>query len=423
MNPLVLTAFLLLVPYFWFLLREQRWWRLLLGSVVFRLIYGLLLVYYIFDPVLFGHSILIFLGLPALVYFYKKAFPKISPGATATFIGVAYLVFDYLEARYTLIPSFITHSSIFFSSTGLVGLGRWLGWWGLGAFAVALTMLAALAFVSKQPRRYVTAILFSLLFGALISQFFLKQNAADYAARPHYLEVALISVRPTFDSDPAQFQERLDTLAGELEPQRYDLVVFPEGLFDLEVADPASSNVLKVYRNLARYLHSSVLVNVNLQEGSARYNSSILIDPSGELVEIYRKRDLIFVGEYSPGWLGPSEYDPGEAEAVFSVNGGQFASPICFESHLPHRLNSWSRDSLDFLVNSSSNRWVPYGLADYLDLTFGLRRVYAAAYGLPILINGRNDYAGVILPDGSFDRVALQPGQEYTIYKGRVRIN
>src|SRR3989344_6718863 len=97
-------AFLALAPFFIFLSLEKSFWKLVFGAFIFRFIYGYVLSYYIFDPVLYSQSIFIFLGLPVSIYFLRKADARLTNFFA---VGFLYLLFDYWEAQYTLIPSFV----------------------------------------------------------------------------------------------------------------------------------------------------------------------------------------------------------------------------------------------------------------------------------------------------------------------------
>ena len=102
------------------------------------------------------------------------------------------------------------------------------------------------------------------------------------------------------------------------------------------------------------------------------------------------------------------------------------ASPICFESHTPGRMKDFVRQGANFIVNTSSNKWIKTlggrGLDRYLGETLALRRIYAVWLGKPIIISGRGDYAGMLLPDGRYEVLDFKTIEGYTVYKGTIKI-
>jgi len=57
-------GFVFLTPLFIFFLKEERFWRLVLGAFIFRWIFGLGTVHFTLEPITWFLSSLIFLGLP-----------------------------------------------------------------------------------------------------------------------------------------------------------------------------------------------------------------------------------------------------------------------------------------------------------------------------------------------------------------------
>jgi apolipoprotein N-acyltransferase len=103
------------------------------------------------------------------------------------------------------------------------------------------------------------------------------------------------------------------------------------------------------------------------------FNSALLINPAGEIVNRYYKMHPVMFGEYIPlgDWL-PLIYKvapmsqgvtPGERPAAFDVAGKTLAPSICFESSVPHLIRrqvvELSRQDVspDILVNITHDGW------------------------------------------------------------------
>src|SRR5208337_4686200 len=121
--PLNLYPFglVFLTPLFIFFLQEKKFWWLVLGAGIFRLIFMFGTVYFTLEPILWSTTLLIFLGLPVSVFLFKKITTWISKKYIPTFLNkngqfslptliflpFAWTFFDHLEAHYSFIPAYI----------------------------------------------------------------------------------------------------------------------------------------------------------------------------------------------------------------------------------------------------------------------------------------------------------------------------
>ena len=54
----------------------------------------------------------------------------------------------------------------------------------------------------------------------------------------------------------------------------------------------------------------------------------------------------------------------------------------------------------EFISHTATNRWIILGSSNFRKLTDNLRKIEAVWLEIPILINGREELAGIITPDG-----------------------
>lgn len=130
------------------------------------------------------------------------------------------------------------------------------------------------------------------------------------------------------------------------------------------------------------------------------YNSALLINPAGEIVDRYYKMHPVMFGEYIPfgDWL-PIIYKlapmaqgitPGDAPEAFQLAGRRLAPSICFESTVPHLIRrqvvalSRQGKSPDILVNITHDGWF-FG-SSILDLQFAGTVFRAVELRRPVLV-------------------------------------
>ena len=96
------------------------------------------------------------------------------------------------------------------------------------------------------------------------------------------------------------------------------------------------------------------------------YNSIALIDQTG-ILEIYNKLQLVPVAERVPlsnffGILdrfniGTGTFSKGDDFTIFSVDGNNFASMVCFESTFPHLSKRFVKEGAHFLIYVVNDGW------------------------------------------------------------------
>lgn len=131
-----------------------------------------------------------------------------------------------------------------------------------------------------------------------------------------------------------------------------------------------------------------------------RYNSALLLDPAGRVVDRYFKMHLVMFGEYIPlgsvfPWLYgltpmPSGLTPGERPQVFGVAGLRISPSICFESTVPHLIRRQvaaleaAGEGPDLLINVTNDGWF-WGSA-ILDLHLACAVFRAVENRCPMLV-------------------------------------
>ena len=194
---------------------------------------------------------------------------------------------------------------------------------------------------------------------ALVSTIGFRQ-LTDEPPAPRTLRVDLIqpSIPQTLIWDTSRDQERfheLIHLSEQALSNRTDLLVWPEA------AVPSyarwDTNVYPAITNLVRRHHVWLVLGSDDLARARRtttggwlrvYNASFLVNPDGEFVARYRKRNLVIFGEYIPlvrwlpfvKWFTPIEggFTPGHRRFPSSLRHPDVKTSvlICFEDIFPH---------------------------------------------------------------------------------------
>jgi len=418
-NFFILVA---LAPFFWFLTQEQKFWKLIAGTAVFRLIFSLGTVYFVIDPFLYFLSILIFLGLPVSFYLIRRYW---SSEIAVWSLPILWTVWDYLEAQYTFLPMTIMMLGNSLAESPFLGLAKFDGIIGLTFFAALINTLILALILNRKSEKTVQILLLiligSLLLGRGGSDLTLRQNKNLYFSKNNFLSVELLSAAKTRD----KLDNALTALV--LNPES-DLLVVAENFYKTNLDN--YGEIINFYQQLAKKLSINVsAISIRKDDGKV-YKSSLFFSSKGDILDIYDKKYLTITSEYWPlgNWrpfymksggkfppAGRAVFDPNYQHArgrlkIIRADNFSFASPICSEFHYPDYLKELNQLNPDFIIHNSNNDWIDFGLNQYLRLTNNLRRIEAVHFQKPVLVSGIKDYAGIFYPDGTSELVYPKNG-------------
>ncbi|MEE8131744.1 MAG: nitrilase-related carbon-nitrogen hydrolase [Candidatus Paceibacterota bacterium] len=443
-------GFFFLAPLFVFFLKEEHFWRLIFGAFVFRLIFGLGTVYFTLEPITWLSSVGIFLGLPVVIYFFKRisVWPLVvGHWSLVILLPFLWTFFDHLQAHYSFLPAHIMTAGNIFGSSPFLGLATIGGLTLLTFFAALVNILVAIFIFKIQrlnPKSYVLnslIIILIIFIGWQISNYQLQKNAENYNNLKNSLKVAIVSVGNKFD------WQSFNEVKNKLTDKKIDLVVFPEDAFNNLV------NNKKAYQELAKELNINLTATFDtLQQSKStnikKYNSTVLFNGEGKIVDIYNKNRLTFMGEYWPfgnwrpfflDWIRKADpeiqnyvvfnpqnpYSRGEKKLLtikqFNNETILFTSLICLEIHYPNDLKKYKKMGAQLIINPTSNRWADLGLNHFLYLTNNLRKIEAVWLKIPIISSGVKDFAGIIAPDGKTNLVSFEnENKNYGVFIGEI---
>jgi apolipoprotein N-acyltransferase len=308
------------------------------------------------------------------------------------------------------------------SVTGIYGVSFLLVW-------VSLSLLSAGLMVVLRPTMrsaWVGEIILPMVVVALVFNFGFRQLATD-SPSGRQLKVTLVqpSIPQTLIWDTSRDRERfheLTRLSEQALTNRPDLLVWPEA------AVPSyarwDTNTYPAITNLIRQHRSWLILgsdDLGLPAHPAHaddyefYNASFLVNPDGEFVRRYRKRNLVVFGEYIPlvrwlpfvKWFTPIEggFTPGNRTVPFALTNLDVKTSvlICFEDIFPHLAREYAEDDTDFLVNLTNNGWFGESAAQWQHAAGALFR--AVENGLPLIRCSNNGLTGWVDAHGRLRQI------------------
>lgn len=208
--------------------------------------------------------------------------------------------------------------------------------------------------------------------------------------------------------DPLRARDHFERLlALSSEPGTPDLVVWPETAVPAWLEDVP--HLMPVLSDAAG--PRPLVFGINRGDGARIYNSLVLLDPEGEIAEVYDKHHLVPFGEYTPlgdslgrfGIRGLAQRDgngfsAGPGARLIDIPGiGATLPLICYEGIFPRDLAA-APDRPDLLLLITNDAWFGTVSGPYQHLAQA--RLRAVEQGLPMIRVANTGISAVIDPAG-----------------------
>ncbi len=260
-----------------------------------------------------------------------------------------------------------------------IQVARWGGVYAVGFLLVAANAAVAVAFIKRDARAAVTAVL--VLAAAIVV--IVLTNKTGYPDRfvgpSNRPLVAVVALQPNvpMDSDKPELEMRellnrhlsdsetgLAALTNEELPR---LVIWPESPMNFAYGQDAQLRDLLA--RFAQHNHTSLLFNSQeTAPDNGAYNSALLINEEGRLVAQYDKIRLMPFGEYVPlpRWLPGSNlvkamvggFAAGSRYTLMPVGTLHAGVFICIESAYPWIPRTFTAEGADVLINISNDGYL-----------------------------------------------------------------
>ena len=265
----------------------------------------------------------------------------------------------------------------------LIQISALTGVYGVSALIVLINLAIVLTIErytnpqTRGPRPWHPEMMVGTLVLALTAGYGLRVMRSGPADTAHSIRLAAIQPNiPQYEKWSPEFVdhiyarlEALTTMA--IESGQPDLVIWPETAVPDYVRDSRRSYELvrNVTRRGAPLLVGSMDIEWQDDASPRYYNSSILFDREGRVLEAYDKIHLVMFGEYVPlqrflpflRTMTPIEasFDAGREHTIFSVpeKDYPFAALICFEDTVARLARCAVRKGARLLVNQTNVAW------------------------------------------------------------------
>jgi apolipoprotein N-acyltransferase len=189
-----------------------------------------------------------------------------------------------------------------------------------------------------------------------------------------------------------------------------DLVIWPESSAQYSqhpLVDPERAAQLAAQ---ARRLDAHLLVGgARAVDERTFQNLNLLIDPAGDAVDYYAKRQPVPFGEYVPlrplfDWIPdlrrvPRDMVPGDGPVVFDLPQGRFGSVICFEGAFADYSRETVRAGAGLLVVTTNE--ASYGDSPASRQFLGMNRMRAVEHGVDLVHASITGSSAVVRADGT----------------------
>ncbi len=431
-------GFIFLLPFFYFLVREEEFGKIFWGTFLFRALFSAGSAFYAFELLMWTSSWLIFLGLAPIIFILNKVFFKYK-FAKIIYVPVAFLCFDLLEAQYSALPTYILTAGNLLGASPFAGLAKYGGILALEFFVILVNSFFLVGWLNwktlASKKIFLILALISLgvfFLGAWwLADDALRNNAGKQTQANRHLNVTAVSVKSS-----SQNESDLSAMILAWASLKTDLLVLPEELFvkpfnqafDLAQA----SETIKAFNSQATYIVSTF----RLGRAGKIYNTALLFNKRGDIIDQYDKNKLVLFGEYWPYTWRPPFYDFLKEDPVMqnyalfdpenSYEVGRakllqgdgelklkIGTLICVEGYYASMLTDYRKMGAELIINPVSNNWLSTGQAQFYYLSSNLYRIESIQAGLPIIVSGIDSFAGIFLPDGSSKMEKYAQGENY----------
>lgn len=247
---------------------------------------------------------------------------------------------------------------------------------------------------------YCFSMLLLLVLGEIYSLHRLSSTPTIAQAQPTFIRVVQPNFPQTFSWDAnmvrSEFFRALD-LSLQNSQTRPDIIIWPESSLPIlmEENTAARERIAEILKDDAYFITGTTRRSRNGEVEQRYWNSLIVVNRQGDVVQVYDKHHLVPFGEFVPfRWLIPSwitKITAGETD--FSIGAGaetitiapqpSFSPLICFEAIFSNEVVAKGDMRPLWLLNISNDAWFGQSSGPYQHLQ--IARIRAIEEGLPMV--------------------------------------
>jgi len=303
--------------------------------------------------------LLIYLSLYTILFFLAAYFLFKKPFRIVT-LAALWVVVEFLQEHIWCGFGWADLGYSQFRNLALIQIAD-LGGVKLISFLIVLINVFIWETMLKERLEIKKAISIVILFLAVFSYSFFRLNTLK---SDDFLEVSLVQTNIAESqkwNEPIGFSFIDNYLLLSEKADKDSLVILPEASWPFVV----DYEEIKVLKEFAKKAKRELLIGAVTKKGPAFYNSALLFNKEGELLNLYHKIKLVPFGEYVPlrkyfGFISAlnmiGDMIPGKEITVFDYMAKKYTVLICFEDLFPLFVRNFAKKS-DFLVNITNDEW------------------------------------------------------------------
>ena len=184
-----------------------------------------------------------------------------------------------------------------------------------------------------------------------------------------------------------------------------DLIVWPEAASPEVLGD--DDFAFDEIFFLAQKLNKPLLIGAVVHGPEGYFNSALLIDAFGQILQRYNKIHLVPFGEYIPlkkyfpflETIAPiGDINRGKEYVIFKAYQQKFSVLICFEDVFPELSREFVRRGAGFLINVTNDAWYKYSSAGFQHFQSSIFR--AVENNVYVIRSANTGVSGFIAPTG-----------------------
>jgi len=226
--------------------------------------------------------------------------------------------------------------------------------------------------------------------------------------------------------------DKYTTLTRQASADKPDLIIWPEAASPGLLFRGTDAWIFRDIFELAQEVKTNLLIGSAVEEGSDYFNSALLVDSTGKVIQRYDKLRLVPFGEYIPlrktlrfleTVVPIGDFTAGREYTIFKPPVPQcssapvnFAVLICFEDLFPELSRRFVREGARFLVNITNDAWFKQTSAPYQHLSAS---VFRAIENRRFLVRAANTgVSGFISPSGRIQPLVSSDGKKAIFTEG-----
>ncbi|MEO0151095.1 MAG: apolipoprotein N-acyltransferase [candidate division WOR-3 bacterium] len=280
--------------------------------------------------------------------------------------GLSFTIYEWIIS-YWLFDLSLPWANYFYTSIGFLTYAQISSIFGAHFITFSLITFNHALYLSFKRKinvlPYSLFVLVIILFGIFWKNFKIKKEG--------YLTVAVaqVNVLPRYAYDPDEWKETINAfseLIDSLKGKNFDILVLSESAIP-GIYPQNQWNFELVMRILNELKKPILMGNVRVEDKNF-YNSALLIDTVGKIVDYYDKVHIVPFGENLPFYeylpdfirnldLGQGNYSKGKAFKPINFKNYKIGVMICYESIFPEISRSFIKNNAQLLFVITNDGW------------------------------------------------------------------